>query len=210
MATFLRAKETGSHSLNFEFLDGDMAKVAFADPYPEMFNVPSQRHTPRSIYGGGAPVSPEHIPTRLSVSGKKTQLVDFNSTYRLFLVSRRFIAVVERFQTEIQCFPVECTWKDGTPAGDYSFFFTPVCVDAVVREQTTVPWFQMLPDRGFWRPAFQKGQTFTFDTSRLGGRHLWVDPNMPDMGTLVSDALYSALQEAKIESFYESNGFAEI
>ena len=39
---------------------------------------------------------------------------------------------------------------------------------------------------------------------------MWVDPNMPTQGALVSDALYAALEDAKIELFYEYPIFAEI
>ena len=210
MARFLSVKTTGMYRLNFDALDGDVMKLSFAEPIPEPFHLPMRTLKPRSNYGGGAPVSPEHFPTRLQLSGRDVRIVDFNDAYHMYLVNQRFIDVVKRFQTAIQYLPVECVWKDGTPAGQYFFFFTTVMLDAVVREKTTANWVQLLPDKGIWQPDLYGGQTFTFDMSRLDGAHMWVDPNMPYEGALVSDALYAALREAEIQSFYEYPNFAEI
>jgi hypothetical protein len=166
--------------------------------------------SPRSGYGGGAPVSKENLPTRMRVSGRKKQLVDFNTAYHIYLVNRRFIDVVERFQTSIQYFPVDCIWKDKTPAGEYYFFFTMVMLDAVIREKTTATWTPTRPGKGLWQPRLDLGETFIFDKAGLGGAHMWVDPNMPTKRALVSDALYAALREAKIQSFQDSPHFAEV
>jgi hypothetical protein len=105
---------------------------------------------------------------------------------------------------------VECVWKNGTPAGEYHFFFTTIMVDAMIREKTTATWTPTLPGGGLWQPRLDLGETFTFDKSRLGDKHIWVDPHMPTNAALISDALYAALREAKIESFQESPLFAEI
>ncbi|HWD28323.1 MAG TPA: DUF1629 domain-containing protein [Rhizomicrobium sp.] len=198
------------YRLNFDALDGDVMKLSFADPVPLPLQNPMGNQTPRAGYGGGAPVSHENLPTKMRVSGRKTQLVDFNTAYHIYFVNRRFIDVVERFQTDIQYFPVECIWKDKTPAGTYYFFFTTVMVDAVIREETTATWVPTLPGEGLWQPRLDLGETFAFDTSRLDGKHMWVDPNMPTKWALVSDALYAALREAKIESFYGGPCFAEV
>ncbi|HEY1612708.1 MAG TPA: DUF1629 domain-containing protein [Rhizomicrobium sp.] len=210
MARFLAFQHTGMYRLNFDNLDGDMMKLAFAEPVPEAFHTPMGNWGPRSGYGGGAPVSPENLPTKMRVSGRKKQLVDFNVAYHIYFVSRRFIDIVERFQTELQYFPVDCVWKDKSPAGVRYFFFTTVMVDAVVREKTTSRWTPTLPGKGLWQPELHLGETFTFDMARLVGRHLWMDPHMTNEWALVSDALYAALREEKIESFHESPHFAEI
>ena len=211
MARFLIPEQKGSFSLGFDALDGDMMKLAFADPIPLPFqNRLSGNLGPRSGFGGGAPLSSLHFPTKMRLSGRKRQLVDFNNAYHIYLVNRRFIEVVERFQTDIQCLPVECVWRDKTSAGEHYFFFTTVLVDAVVRERTTSTWSPTGPGEGLWQPEIYLGETFTFDMARLGGAHMWVDPNMPTEGALVSEALYAALDEAKIESFYHGAHFAEI
>lgn len=137
------------------------------------------------------------------------QLVDFNTAYHIYLVNRRFIDVVEQFQTNIQYFPVDCIRKDKTPAGEY-YFFTTVMLDVVIREKTTATWTPTLPGEGLWQPRLDLGETFTFDKAGLGSVHMWVDPNMPTDGALVSDALYAALRVAKIQSFYDSPHFAEV
>lgn len=116
-------------------------------------------------------------------------------------VSRRFIDILEGFQKEVQYFPVECSWTDGSPAGQFFFFFTTVLLDAVIREKTTATWTPTGPGEGLWQP---KGdEAFAFDKSRLGNTHMWVDPNMPTEGALITEALHDALRDAKIESFYE-------
>jgi hypothetical protein len=210
MARFLIPATTGMYRLNFEALDGDMMKLSFADPVPLPLQTPMGNLRPRSGYGGGAPVSKENLPTKMRVSGRKTQLVDFNTAYHIYLVNRRFIDVVEQFQMEIQYFPVDCVWKNNTPAGEYYFFFTTVMPDAVIREKTTATWTPTLPGEGLWQPRLDLGETFTFDKSCLGDVHMWVDPHMTSLAALVSDTLYAALREAKIESFQNSPHFAEV
>jgi hypothetical protein len=210
MARFLSPETTGMYRLNFEALDGDVMKLSFADPIPLPLQTPMRNLRPRSGYGGGAPVSKENLPTKMRVSGRKTQLVDFNTAYHIYFVNRRFIDVVERFQMEIQYFPVDCVWKDKTPAGDYYFFFTTVMTDAVIREKTTATWTPTLSGRGLWQPRLDLGETFTFDKSRLSNVHMWVDPHMTTKTALVSETLYAALREAKIESFHDSPHFAEV
>jgi hypothetical protein len=57
-----------------------MMKVSFADPVPEPLQTPMGNLQPWwSGYGGGAPVSKENLPTKMRVSGRKKQLVDFNT-----------------------------------------------------------------------------------------------------------------------------------
>jgi len=210
VARFLSPQANGMYRLNFDALDGDMMKVSFADPVPLPLQWPMGNLPPQKIYGSGAPVSKENLPTKLRVAGRKRQLVDFNTAYHIYLVSRRFIDLVEGFQTDLQYFSVDCIWKDKTPAGQYFFFFTMVMLDAVIREKTTATWSPTLPGKGIWQPRLDLGQTFAFDKSRLGNTHIWVDPNMPTNGALVSDALYASLRRADIESFQESPIFQEV
>ena len=124
MARFLNPTSTAMYRLNFDALDGEVNKMSFAEPVPAPFQTPMGDLKPWSGYGGGAPVSKEYMPTKMRVSGRKKQLVDFNTAYHIYFVNRRFIDVVEQFQKEAQHFPVECVWKDKTPAGEYFFYFT--------------------------------------------------------------------------------------
>jgi hypothetical protein len=212
MARFLAPATTGMYRVNFDALDGDMMQVSFAEPVPEPLHTPLGVLRPRSGYGGGAPVSTAHLPTKMRVSGRGARLVDFNTAYHIFLVNRRFIDVVERFQNDVQYVPVECLWNDGSSAGEYFFFFTTVMLDAVIREQTTATWLS-IPTRaggGAWSAESLWGATFAFDKARMGDTHMWVDPNMTTAGALVSEALYAALRDANIEAFQDSPAFAEI
>jgi len=202
MARFLRPKPLGGYRYGADGLDGDLENLSFADPIPEAMRMyGSNFYRPDRIYGGGARVSDRNMPTKLRFTGRKRRLVDFDGQHHMYLVSRRFIDIVEGFQKEVQYFPVECSWTDGPPAGQFFFFFTTVLLDAVIREKTTATWTPTGPGEGLWQP---KGdEAFAFDKSRLGNTHMWVDPNMPTEGALITEALHDALRDAKIESFYE-------
>jgi hypothetical protein len=67
------------YRLSFDALDGNMMKLSFADPVPLPLQTPMGDLRPRAGYGGGAPVSKENLPTKMRVSGRKRQLVDFNT-----------------------------------------------------------------------------------------------------------------------------------
>ena len=209
MARCLRPKPLGLYRYGSDGLDGDLENLSFADPIPEaMRGFGSNVYGPRNVYGGGARVSDRNMPTRLRFTGRKRRLVDFDGQQHMYLVSRRFIDIVEGFQKEVQYFPVECSWADGSPAGQFFFFFTTVLLDAVVREKTTATWTPLRSGGGLWQP--KEGETFAFDKSRLGNTHMWVDPNMPTNGALITEALRDALIDAKIESFHEATYFEEI
>jgi hypothetical protein len=200
MARFLRPRPVGNFRYGSDGLDGDLMNLSFADPVPEAMRIfGSDFYGPRDVFGGGARVSGRNMPTKLRFKGRKRRLVDFDNSNHMYLVSRRFIDLVEGFQKEVQYFPVECSWTDGSPAGQ--FFFTTVLLDAVIREKTTATWTQLRPGEGMWQPS--GGQAFAFDKSRLGNTHMWVDPNMPTEGALITEALHDALKDAKIESLYE-------
>jgi hypothetical protein len=184
MARFLRPKSVGNYSYGSKGLDGDVMNLSFADPVPEAMRIfGPDFYGPRDVYGGGARVSGRNMPTKLRFTGRKRRLVDFDGQQHMYLVTRRFVDIVEGFQKEVQYFPVECAWTDGSPAGQFFFFFTTVLLDAVIREKTTATWTQIRPDRGRWRP--DRGQAFAFDRIPPGkhpyvGRSKHADRGRPD------------------------------
>jgi len=210
MAGFLHPKPIGQYRYGVDALDGDIENLTFADPVPPAYRWPLGNYTPREIYGGGAPVSPINMPTKLRLTRRLRKLIDFDNAGHMYMVTRRFIDIVENFQKDIQYFPVDCVWSDGSFAGKLYIFFTTVLLDAVNREKTTATWKQILPERGVWRPKYEEYETFVFDKARLGDTHLWVDPNMPTNGALMTDTLRRALQDANVESFNESGPFEEL
>jgi len=154
MAHFLRPKPVGNYSNGSNGLDGDLENLSFTDPVPEAMRIfGSDFYGPRDVYGGGARVSGRNMPTKLRFTGRKRRLVDFDDWNHMYLVTRRFIDVVEGFQKEVQYFPVECSWTDGSPAGQFFFFFTTVLLDAVIREKTTATWTPIRPGEGLWQPS---------------------------------------------------------
>ena len=56
----------------------------------------------------------------------------------------------------------------------------------------------------------EEREQFAFDKARLGNTHMWVDPNMAPPHALITDALYDALREAKVELFHDSGSHPEI
>jgi hypothetical protein len=206
MAGYLRPKPLGQYRYSVEAIDGDMERISFADPVPERLKI----YKPRRVLGGGARVSPVNMPTKMRLTGQKRRLVDFDNAGHMFMVTRRFVDLVEGFQKDVQYFPIECFWADDSFAGQFFLFFTTILLDAVNREKTTATWTPTLPGQGLWQAKFENGETFVFDKSRLGDTHMWVDPNMATRGALITETLHRALQAAKIESFFECSSFEEI
>jgi hypothetical protein len=203
MARFLLPKSPWTHDYGAVALDGDVENLTFEAPVPHALEL----WPPRQGFGGGARVSSRNMPTKLRLKGRKRKLLDFDNQFHLLLVNRRFIDLVEGFQKDVQYFPVECFWSDDSSAGEFFFFFTTILLDAVIREKTTATW---VPNRrgGLWQP--KPGETFTFDKTRLGDTHMWVDPHMPTDGPLISEKLSDALTTAEIRLFHDTPLFAEV
>src|SRR5262245_3521217 len=203
MARSLLPKNPWTYDYGSDALDGDVNKISFEEPVPHALEL----NPPWAGFGGGARVSSRNMPTKLRLKGRKRKLLDFDNQYHMLLVNRRFIDLVEGFQRDVQYFPVECVWSDGSAAGQRFFFFTTVLLDAVIRERTTAKW---VPTRrgGLWQP--EPGETFTFDKARMGDTHMWVDPHMPTHGPLVSEKLFDALKKADVRLFYDAPLFEEV
>lgn len=203
MARFLLPKNPWMYNYGSDALDGDVDQVAFEEPVPDAL----EHFPPRRCFGGGARVSSRNMPTRLRLKGRKRTLLDFDNQFHMLLVSRRFIDLVESLQQDLQYFPIQCVWRDGSSAGQFFFFFTTVLRDAVNREKTNAKWVQT-SGGGLWQP--ESGQTFAFDKARIGDVHMWVDPHMPTKGPLVSEELFKRLKDADIRSFYDAPLFEEV
>jgi len=207
MVRRLRPENRGAFGGSSDALDGDCMKLSYAEPISHLLGCT----TPRSIFGGGAPVSPVNMPTKLKLIGPKRKILDFNNSYHMLLVSKRFLEIAERFQKEIQYFPVECFWRDGTPAGQMVFFFTTVLKDSVDRERTTVPWHEIPNGMGMWRHGLPeaKGKALVFSRAKIGIHHIWVDPHLLTMNPFVTEEFYATLKKEKIRSFLDSPKFEE-
>jgi len=203
MARLLVPENPWLYNYGADGLDGDVQNIAFEEPVPYALEL----WPPRQGFGGGARVSSRNMPTKLRLEGPKRELLDFLNQYHIYLVNRRFIAVVEAFQKEVQYFPIECIWSDGSSAGQFFFFFTTVLLDAVIREKTTAKWVSTRRG-GLWQ--WHRGLTFTFDKAGMGDTHMWVDPHMPTQGALVSETLFEALKKADIRLFADMPLFEEL
>lgn len=189
-------------------LDGDEMNLSYAEPVPHLLG----GLRPDRVFGGGAPVSPVNMPTKMRVTGgPKRKLLDFNNSHHMLLVNKRFLKIAERFQKEIQYFSVECFWRDGTPAGQMFFFFTTVLKDSVDRERTAVPWFGASDGRGMWllHEPEAKGKSLVFSRTKIGSHHIWVDPHLPTRSPFVTEEFYATLKKEKIRSFFDSPEYEE-
>ena len=208
MARCLAPIGTGMFYFHSKALDGDVDHLRYAEPVPKEL----AKFDPRNIYGGGAAVSSVNVPTRLLIKGRKRKLLDIANALHIYIVTRAVIDIIGNFQREIQYFPVQCVWKDGSDAGQLFWLFTTVLLDAVHREKTTMPWqvaFAQSPVSGYWRE--QVGATFAFDKAKMGNAHFWKDPHGLTLGPLVSDALFEALIKANISGFHtEAEHFEEV
>lgn len=205
MVRALRPKDPWTYCYGAEALDGDIMQLSFEAPAPSVL----EGFSPRKIFGGGARVSAENMPTRLKINGRKRRMLDFENQYHIFCVNKRFIEVVEDFQKDLQYFPLDCIWSDGSSAGSMFFLFTTVLIDSLDRDRTTVPWFAAPNGRGMWDLLEGRGKRFVFSTSKIENSHFWVDPYLPTLSPFVSDELYNALRTEKIECFYRNDRYEE-
>jgi hypothetical protein len=203
MARLLFPENPWLYTYGADALDGDIENIAFEEPVPYALEL----WPPRQGFGGGARVSSRNMPTKLRLKGPKRELPDFLNQYHIYLVNRRFIDVVEALQKDVQYFPIECVWSDGSSAGQFFFFFTTVLLDAVIREKTTAKWVSTRRG-GLWQ--WHGGLTFTFDKTRMGDTYMWVDPHMPTTAALVSETLFDALKKADIRLICDMPLFEEL
>ena len=192
MARLLWPKTPGLYDLVSDALDGDTLSIAFEEPVPYALEL----WPPPLAFGGDARVSSRNMPTKLRLRGRKQKLPDFMNQYHMLLVNQRFVDVVEGFQKDVQYFPVECFWKDGSSASQF-FFFTTVLLYAVIRDKTTAK--HVAVGCGNRNPARPSRST----RPAWGDTHMWVDPHMPTKGPLVSDKLFDALKIADIRWFHD-------
>ncbi len=209
MARYLVPKDPDRDVYETDPLDGDIENISYASPVPS----PLRKLKPRTNFGGGAPVSGANMPTKLRLHGPKYDLPDLARQLSMLFVNRRVVALIERFQKEIQYFPVQLFWADGSVAGQFYFLFTTVLLDAVDREKTTKKWDAWPPGApipGRWDNRLDDaGTTLVFDKARMGNTHLWVDPHIGDR-LIVSEALHTVLKEAGMQAIADVPKFEEI
>ena len=201
MARQLIPYTKGLYDYGCEVLDGDVNHLSYLDPAPAAVKL----FKPHIIFGGGAPVSSRNMPTKVRLEGRKRKLPDLANQMHMYFVTQKVIDLIERFQKQIQYFPVQAYWKDGSDAGKFFWLFTTVLLDAVDRDKTTMPWKKFPPGavvEGGWQ--HQPGTELFFDKAKMGDAHFWVDPHDASLTAFVSEALFAALKAAKIQSFRET------
>ena len=93
MASYLRPEPIGPFRYGVDPLDGDWEHLAFEDTAPKRLKI----WGPRNIFCGGHKVSPVNMPTRLTLARRKGRLIDFDNAGQMFMVTQRFVDLVESF-----------------------------------------------------------------------------------------------------------------
>jgi len=108
-------------------------------------------------------------------------------------VSSRFRDLVDEFEPGLhQFFPVDVyKTRDGEVSATY--YWINVCnrIESVDPDRTTYIRKKDYTGKGFWSRSGVEDAKLVFSISRVGGRHLWMDPDLPSQ-----------------RHFYASNAFA--
>lgn len=186
MVYFLSHKNEEVYSYTYRALDGDVSKI---QPVDMSRDAGVRVRASYSYYG--RPYEPEHVPTKIEVSGPKRPIPDIYDPYGL-LVSAKFKDVVERFEPNLhQFFPIELVWTDGRHAADRFWFVPCARLDTVDRTKTTFEF------RNVWFLDGSKKE-LVFNRSQIGNHHVWIDKFIVMPTPAISEALTSALDAAGV------------
>lgn len=129
----------------------------------------------------GLPVKTEHLPTQMTVKGRKRNLPDFFPVHGARVISPDLKALIEEMDPGMHQFePVTLSWKDKSVAGEW-FWFIPTRRMKSLREDMLNP---PLHPSGMWFPIDPETMEhvehddvrIVFDKNKVGDVLLWCDP----------------------------------
>ncbi|MFT6943437.1 MAG: hypothetical protein ACJAUW_000006 [Yoonia sp.] len=190
--------EGPEYSPYFEWLDGEIGKVALYDRTPDGGRVIVR-------LGAGRPLKPDYMPTKIKKvdpNRKPTPLLDVESWCGNFLANQTFKDILEELEPEThQFFPMEI-FEKGEKIADY--YWLNVCnrLDTF-HPELTYP----RNERGFWKPVQGEPSSVVFSTTAIGDHHAWTDKfaGSGGHGLYISDTFAARLQNANLTglSFYK-------
>lgn len=187
MVYFLSHKNEEIYSYTYRALNGDVGKIRAID----LTRDAGVRIRPGYSYYG-RPFEPEHVPTKIELSGPMRTITDVYSGYGLF-VDERFKLAVEKLEPDVhQFFPVEFVWKDGSHAAHRYWFVPCNRLDTVDRQKTTFEF------RNVWFLDGSKDKELIFSRSQIGDHHIWIDKFIVIPNPAISEALKAELDAAGI------------
>jgi hypothetical protein len=191
----------------FQFLDGDMKKVAPVGfdfhPVTHRVKLPDGTSVRRNEFYQGVPVDATHLPTKVVWKDKKRRLSDFRRAHNIFIVSELFRSTLEELEPGVHQFkPVKLVWADGQPAGDFFWFYPCNRIDGMDRALTSLEFRE---DTGRWKT--KPGGKYVVNLAQIGDRHIWIDPRMAAFDLpFVSKAFKRAMTDAGVKGI----GYSEL
>lgn len=191
----------------FQFLDGDMKKVAPGGfdfhPVTHRVKMPDGTSVRRNEFYQGVPVDATYLPTRVVWKDKKRRLSDLQRAHNIFIVSDLFRRTIEELEPGVHQFElVKMIWADGQPAGDFFWFYSCNRIDGMDRVLTSLEFRE---DTGRWK--IKPGGKFVVNLAQIGGRHIWIDPRLAVFDLpFVSEAFKRAMTDAGVKGI----GYGEL
>jgi len=176
-----------------EALNGDPFKVEADlefDQYGTYFDTDG-RVIQSTMEATGYPVKTEHLPTKVRFGGRKRER-DFDMNASMMVASDKFRDVLEGLEPGVHQFvPFEATWKDGSSAGEWFWFFPGHRIDGMDREATTHPYRDDIQ-----RYSHKNGNRYVANLTQIGDVHVYMDAAAPWQFPRVFAVFKKAMDEA--------------
>jgi len=203
----LNLEPTQGYYVEYETLDGDMDAIRLIDDTPDEGGKPL-------TFGGGRPIDPTHVPTRVKWNDRKKQpMADFNGG-PIRSVSARAKALIEEIEPGVHQFlPVGFVDIDGDFLEHRWFLIVCNRLDTIDRDR--VRGYIMRTARNGWKrwmpvsdlvrrqefeqiPSgydIEQPSRMAFNLEQIGSAHLWIDKHL-ESGIYLSDAFDAAYRAA--------------
>jgi len=164
-------------------------------------------HTRAGGWGHGVCLDPTTLPNRIRFKANQRvrPLPDVLYQVPQYLATRAFRDVVEALEPGVhQIHPLVMTWKDGSPAPDRWIVHPTQRLDTADRERTTYVFATNSVKGWSWwdDPSRTEKSTprprLVIDSSKVAGKHIWVDKYFLSAVHFVSDEFRRACEAAKV------------
>ena len=183
---------------DWELLDGDASKVVADVEFNQngSAELPDGYRVRVENSMTGLRYRTEHLPTKGVMTGAKQELGDLMMFANFLVVSAKFRSVMEELEPGKHQFePLELTWKDGTSAGEWFWFFPVQRLFGYDIEATAHHY-----DEEFNRFKTINGKQYVGNLTQIGDNHIWVDVAAKWDFPKVSHGLKRAMDAAGVRS----------
>jgi hypothetical protein len=189
------------HYVNTKQIGGSFGRVQLIDPTPD------GGYTPQGL-SSGRHIRTEGLPKQMKWLGRGRHAVPDFDPQRCLNVSVRARDLIETFEPGVHQFiPVEYLNGKGEHREHRFFLIVGNRIDSLDRARTTM----VLWKGAIWLPAtslVRDGEplppgvdpetppVMVFNRSQIGGRHLWCDKHLMNVGVFISDEIARAFEDA--------------